>query len=252
MKDTQNKKEEQIKPNSNVINSFNHAISGFVHSFQMERNMKYHVAAAVIVIITGIITHVTRFEMIALVLVIGFVFFAELLNTAIEAVVDLVVQKNYDTNAKIAKDVSAGAVFVAAMTALVIGYLVFFRKLYSIASDSLAYITSLPAYLSLAALLLVFLGVIMMKSRFIKKGGTYVQGGMPSGHTAFAFSLFTAITFVSRDAVAATFAAAMALIVAESRMETKVHSFAEVVMGALMGVVITVLVFQITQFLVYL
>ena len=252
MKENKNPKTEQVKPNTSLINSFNHAISGFVHSFKMERNMKYHVAAAVIVIVAGIITHVTRFEMIALILVIGFVFFAELINTAVEAVVDLIVQNNYDPNAKIAKDVSAGAVFVAAMAALVVGYLVFFRKLYNFASDSLAYITSLPAYLTLAALLLVFLGVIMMKSRFIKRGGNYVQGGMPSGHTAFAFSLFTAITFISRDPVAATFAAALALIVAESRMETKVHSFAEVVMGALMGIVITVLVFQISQFLVFL
>jgi diacylglycerol kinase (ATP) len=189
--------------------------------------------------------------MIAIVLVVAFVFFAELMNTAVEAVVDLVVKKEYSELARTAKDVSASAVLAAAICALVVGYLVFFRKLYHTASTTLTYMANLPAYLTFAALLLVFVTVIIVKSRFIKKGGNYVQGGMPSGHTAFAFSLFVAVAFVSNDPVATTFAAVMALIVAESRMETKVHTFSEVVVGALLGVVITVIVFQATLLLVY-
>ena len=228
--------------------SFNHAINGFLHSFKMERNMRYHVIASIVVILAALLTHVTRYEMIALALVISFVFFAELFNTAIEALVDLVVHREYNETAKTVKDVSAGAVFVAAMCALVVGYLVFFRKVYSMAWETVNSLTNLPAYITFAALLLVFLGVIIMKSRFIKRGGTYVQGGMPSGHTAFAFSLFTAIAFVSANPVATTFAAVLAMLVAESRIETRVHNFSEVVMGALLGVVITVLVFEVTQY----
>ncbi len=246
-----NEKETQrVTGKKSLVFSFNHAINGFLHSFKMERNMKYHVAMAVAVVIAALLTHVSRFEMIALALVIAFVFFAELFNTAIEAVVDLAVKNEYSELARTAKDVSAGAVLVAAVCALVVGYLVFFRKLYNTASLSLAYLTNMPAYLTLAALLMVFIAVIVIKSRFIKKGGNYVQGGMPSGHTAFAFSLFTAIAFVSANPVATTFAAVMALIVAESRMETKVHTFAEVVIGALLGVVITVIVFEITQLVI--
>ncbi len=251
MANENNEEKQQVRPNKSLISSFNHAINGFLHSFKMERNMRYHVVLGVAAILAGLISHVTRFEMIALVIVIAFVFFAELMNTAIEAVVDLVVKKEYSELARTAKDVSAGAVLVTAICALVVGYIVFFRKLYTTASKSLNYITNLPAYLTFAALLLVFIAVIIMKSRFIKKGGNYVQGGMPSGHTAFAFSLFVSIAFVSGDPVATTFAAMMALIVAESRMETKVHTFSEVVIGALMGVVITVIVFQATQWLLF-
>lgn len=232
---------------ASVISSFNHAINGFLHSFKMERNMRYHVVAAVAVIAAALLAHVTRFEMICLAIVIAFVFFAELFNTAVEAVVDLVVGNEYNELAKTAKDVSAGAVLVAAFCALVVGYLVFFRKVYNIASVGVSYVHNLPAYLTFAALLLVFLAVIVMKSRFIKRGGTYVQGGMPSGHTAFAFSLFTAIAFVSGNPVATTFAAVLAMLVAESRMETKVHTFSEVVIGALLGVVVTVIVFEAAQ-----
>lgn len=209
--------------------------------------MRYHVVAALIVIIAALLTHVTRFEMIALIIVIAFVFFAEMFNTAIEAVVDLIVGREYSELAKTAKDVSAGAVFVAAMSSLVVGYLVFFRKVYGYAAAGVSYVTHLPAYITFAALLLVFLAVIVMKSRFIKRGGTYVQGGMPSGHTAIAFSMFTAIAFVSGNPVATTFAAVLAMLVGESRMETRVHTFSEVVIGALLGVVITVLVFEAAQ-----
>ena len=202
-----------------------------------------------VVIVAALVTQVTRFEMIALVLVIAFVFFAELFNTAVEAVVDIATGHEYNELARLAKDVSAGAVLVAAASALVVGYLVFFRKLYTISYSAVSYINNLPAYITFIALMLVFVAVIFIKSRSMKRGGNYVQGGMPSGHTAFAFSLFTAIAFVSGDAVASTFAAVLALIVAESRMETKVHTFAEVLVGALMGIVITVLVFQVGNML---
>lgn len=237
----------QVDRKNSLTASFNHAINGFLHSFRMERNMRTHVIVALIVIVAALVTHVTRFEMIALAIVIAFVFFAEMFNTAIEAVVDLIVGREYNELAKTAKDVSAGAVLVAAMCALVVGYLVFFRKVYSLPSAGVHYVNHLPAYLTFAALLLVFLAVIVMKSRFIKRGGTYVQGGMPSGHTAIAFSMFTAIAFVSGNPVATTFAAVLAMLVAESRMETHVHTFSEVVIGALLGVVITVLVFQAAQ-----
>lgn len=179
MSDESRKVPSKRKP-PRLASSFNHAINGFLHSFKMERNMRYHVVAAILVIVAGLITHITRYEMIALVIVIAFVFFAEMFNTAVEAVVDLVVGREYNELAKTAKDVSAGAVFVAAMCALFVGYLVFFRKIYNVASESVNYLKNFPAYVTFAALLLVFLAVIIMKSRFIKRGGTYVQGECPA------------------------------------------------------------------------
>ncbi|MEG2189568.1 MAG: diacylglycerol kinase family protein, partial [Christensenella sp.] len=116
-----NKSEKKYRPKKSLINSFNHAINGFLQSFKMERNMKIHVALAVVVTVTAILTQVTRFEMIALVLVIAFVFFAELFNTAIEATVDIASNGKYNELARLAKDVAAGAVLVAAACALSVG-----------------------------------------------------------------------------------------------------------------------------------
>ena len=74
---------------------------------------------------------------------------------------------------------------------------------------------------------------------------------MPSGHTAFAFALFTAVAFISRDPVASTFTAIIALIVAESRLETKVHTFVEVLMGALLVILVTIIVFKVTEIFIF-
>lgn len=231
-----------------LISSFNHAINGVLHSFKMERNMKIHIVAAILVVIAALLTQVTRFELIALCISIAFVIFGELFNTAIEATVDIIVKKEYNELARKAKDVSAGAVLIAALNSIIVGYLVFFRKIYSLADVSVKYFSeNFPAYITFVALMLVLIAVIAVKSRFMKKGGNYVQGGMPSGHTAFAFCLFTAIAFISKDPISITFAFVMALIVAESRMETKVHTLVEVLVGALLGIVITVILFKVME-----
>ena len=77
---------------------------------------------------------VTRFELIALLFAITLVFVAELANTALEAAVDVATER-FDPLAKIAKDVAAGAVFMASLNAVAVGYLVFFARLRRVAES---------------------------------------------------------------------------------------------------------------------
>lgn len=233
------------------INSANNAFAGIVHAFGSERNMRTHIIVAIFVVIAGIVTHCTRYEMIALSLTITFVFFAEMLNTAIEAVVDLITEK-YNEYAKIAKNVAAGAVLLAALNSVIVGYLVFYRKLSNARSTFLSIestIQNLPAHVIFASMFVVCMCVIIVKAKSTSKKGSYIHGGMPSGHTALAFALFTSMALVGRDAVITSFACVMAVLVAESRMETKVHTFSEVAAGAIIGVVITTLLFYLTNWL---
>lgn len=232
------------------INSVNHAFAGIVHAFKNEGNMKIHVVVALLTVLAAVLTYSTRYEMIALSITITFVFLAEMLNTAVEAVVDLVTEK-YHELAKVAKNVAAGAVLIAALNALVVGYLVFYRKINSFSFVSLSYMVHLPAHLTFASLVVVGLIVIIIRARSIKKRGSYIHGGMPSGHTALAFSLFAAMSLVGKDPVVTSFSAIMAVIVAESRLETNVHTFTEVAVGALIGVLVTVIIFQISNMLIF-
>ena len=180
------------------LNSLNHAFDGIVHAFKTEGNMKIHFVIALLTVIASVLTYSTRYEMIALSITIAFVFMAELINTAIEAVVDLITEK-YHELAKIAKNVAAGAVLIAALNALVVAYLIFYRKLTNLSFASLDYLVNLPVHLTFAALVVVGLVVIIIKSRSVHKKGSYIHGGMPSGHSALAFSLFASMSLVAQN-----------------------------------------------------
>ena len=232
------------------INSVNHAFEGIILAFKSQGNMRIHVVVALLTVLAAILTYSTRFEMIALSITITFVFLAEMLNTAVEAVVDLVTNQ-YHELAKVAKNVAAGAVLIAALNALVVGYLIFYRKINNYSFVSLDYMVHLPAHLTFGCLVVVGLVVIILKARSVKKRGSYIHGGMPSGHTALAFSLFAAMSLVGKDPVVTSFSAILALIVAESRLETNIHNFTEVAVGALLGILLTVIIFQISNMLVF-
>lgn len=111
-----------------VIASFKHAIDGVVFTLKTQRNMRFHFIAAILVLFLAMHYRFTRAKFMILFATITSVIVAEMINTSIEAVVDLVTEE-YHPLAKIAKDVAAGAVFITAINALVVGYLLFFDKL---------------------------------------------------------------------------------------------------------------------------
>jgi len=100
-----------------------------------------------------------------------------------------------------------------------------------------------PPYLTLAALALVVATVVILKT--LIRRGTIMQGGMPSGHTAVAFALATAVIFlVHYQPTVMILSFFLALLVAESRIETNIHSTLEVLAGAAIGILVTTLIFQ--------
>jgi len=112
----------------NIIESFKHAFQGVCYTFVKERNMKIHVAAAAFIILLALWLGVSKIELTILCLTIAMVICFELINTAIEVMVDFIVDV-YHPRAKIIKDVSAGVVFVSAFFSIVIGGIILFDKL---------------------------------------------------------------------------------------------------------------------------
>ena len=111
-----------------LINSFKYAFQGIITSFRTERNMKIHVFIMILVIIAGIVLKVSSLEWIILVTMFALVISAELFNTAIETVVDMIT-KEKNEKAKIAKDVAAGAVLVLAIGSVIVGLIIFIPKI---------------------------------------------------------------------------------------------------------------------------
>ncbi|CDZ24798.1 diacylglycerol kinase [[Clostridium] cellulosi] len=115
-----------VKKVKNLAQSFRYAIRGIVHCVKNERNMRIHIVVAAYVLIFSVFYNFSATQYLILLLTIGMVFFAETVNTAIEALVDLETQ-SYDSLARIAKDVAAGAVLICAVFAVVVGIILFFK-----------------------------------------------------------------------------------------------------------------------------
>ena len=168
------------------------------------------------------------------------------LNTAIEAAVD-VASTSFDPMAKLAKDMAAGAVLIAALNAIAVGYLVFSGAVADRSSRFLDRLANAPSELTLVALALTVIVVVAVKA--FTGSGTPLRGGLPSGHAAVAFSGWVAVTLVLHDSphrfLVSTLTFIMAFLVAQTRVETGVHSAFEVTSGGLIGALMTLALFQV-------
>ena len=229
------------RPHS-ILWSFNYAIEGIVHALRTQRNMRIHMALAVSVAGGSLLLGVTRLQLVAVIFAISLVFVTELMNTAIEAAVDLSTD-HYEPLAKVAKDVSAAAVLVAAVNALFVAYLVLFEPFSRLLQDGLDAVRFAAPDLTVITLGLVVFAVLIMKA--FSREGTWLQGGWPSGHSALSFAAATIIGYVTGNASALALALFVAFLVVQSRVEAEIHSIAQSLVGALLGVIVTTAVFQL-------
>ncbi|MGL4739684.1 MAG: diacylglycerol kinase [Sarcina sp.] len=225
-----------------LLNSFNFAINGIIYALRTQRNMRIHFAIALIVLLASFLYDISKLEFIALAISITLVVVAELINTAIESVIDLGTN-HYHPLAKIAKDTAAGAVFLTALNAILVGYIVFGDKLTQITYELVSKIKDKDHYLIFIVIMIVAIIVIIAKA--VWGEGTPLQGGMPSGHSAIAFSIATCISMISNEPIVYMLSYFMAFLTAQSRVDSKVHSVKEVIAGAVIGIAVTVIIFQI-------
>ncbi|MBP2626356.1 MAG: diacylglycerol kinase [Firmicutes bacterium] len=109
--------------------AFKNAFVGILYCVRYERNMKIHMIAACLAGCLAWWLQLDRYEMLILLLTISSVLVAEMLNTVVETLVDIVSPEVHPL-AKIAKDVAAGAVLIASIISLFVGYILFFEKLW--------------------------------------------------------------------------------------------------------------------------
>ena len=229
-----------------ILESFNFAFEGVIHVLRTQRNLRIHFIAAAAVLIAALWVGVTRVELIALLLAISFVLIAEMLNSALEAGID-VATTSFDPLAKLAKDVAAGAVLIATVNAVAIGYLVFSEHIVNRSSRLIERLRDAPAEVTLIALVLTIIVVIGTKAYTGR--GTPLRGGLPSGHAAIAFGGWMAVTNVLGDSrhwfLVSSLTFLMALLVAQTRIESGVHSFLEVTYGGVLGSLAVLVIFQV-------
>lgn len=117
-----------MKKARTLAESFFYAISGILYAFKTQRNIKIHFMVAILIIIISFLLKLNTIELLIVFLTIAMVLTAEMINTAIEAVVDMFTQE-YHPLGRVAKNVAAGAVLISALNAVIVGYLIFYKKI---------------------------------------------------------------------------------------------------------------------------
>ncbi len=246
------KKDDHKLKNDNFIEACNNAVNGIIYAATTQRNIRIQLVLAVIIMMLSLFYGLNTTEFLCLVFAVFMVIFAEMINTAIETVVDLFVDV-YHPKAKIAKDVAAGAVVLAACNALVVGYFIFFNQenIKAISDSIFNNMVKSPTHLAFVAILLVIIAVIAVKascSRKKQRGELIKEGFVPSGQTAIAFAALTAIWINSRDIITFSLALVLSVLIAGNRLYNNARTKAEVAFGACMGILIVILVYGLTIF----
>lgn len=244
------KKKDERLYNHNFIEACNNAVNGIVYAATTQSNIKKQLIIGVIVMVLSLFYNFTTAEFLCLTFAVFFVIFAEMINTAVETVVDLYVD-TYHPKAKIAKDVAAGAVVLAACNDIVVAYFLFFREteLTKMGQSVFSQMISSPTHLAFVGIILTVIGIIAVKaaSNYRKHKNPTKQVFVPSGQTALAFAILTAIWINTQSPVVFCLSLALSILVAGNRLNDT-RNLGEIVFGAFMGPLIVILVYGLTIF----
>lgn len=219
-----------------VLRAFHYAFEGIIYATRTQLNMRIHWIAAALVLAATLYLRLGRPYVIGIVITVAVVLAFELVNTAIESVVDLMTELHHP-KAKTAKDTAAGAVLVVAFAAVIVGYLTFYEGILAGGNQVYRAALALPANAVFISLVIVGIVTIVFKARVGR--GSALQGGAVSGHAALAFAAAMFIALLSRSALLASLAFFLAILVTQSRVESGIHSTSEVIWGGLLGIVVS-------------
>jgi diacylglycerol kinase (ATP) len=223
------------------LQSVNVAIEGVIFAVTTQRHMRYHLFAALAALILGLVLNISRIEFILLCMAIVLVLVTEMLNTAIETTVDMI-SEEFHPRAKNAKDIAAGVVLIASIGALTLGYLILYPALKATVLIGHWQMRKSPNdVVAFVALAVVIILVIIIKALFGK--GEPLQGGMPSGHAAVSFSIWTAAWYLTGSVPILLLTLLLAVMVSWSRWSSGIHRPLEVLAGAVLGAGVTFLLF---------
>ncbi len=237
------KEKKQKLKNSNFLDACQNALEGIIYAITTQSNIKKQLIIAVAVMLISLFFDLTRAEFLCLMFTVVLVIIAEMINTAIETVVDLYTDL-YHPKAKIAKDVGAGAVVIAAINAIIVAYFLFFEKISTIGLKLIDEVVNSPVHLAFVAILLTVIVIVTLKAAATKNNHKFIKENfMPSGQTAVAFAGLTIIWLTTRNVVIFTLSLVLALIIAINRYENGKRSKAEIVIGACVGVMVVILLY---------
>ncbi len=246
MKKIDETKNKQLK-NSGFIDAWKNAFNGIIYATTTQSNIKKQLIIAVIVVIISLFFNLNRAEFLCFMFTIVLIIFAEMVNTAIETVVDLYVDV-YHPKAKIAKDVAAGGVVITSINAIIVAYFLFFDKIADIGLAFIKNVTSTPVHLTFSIMIITIIAILAL----IAYAKTNKHKGLnekmvPSGHTAIGFAANTLIWLLTDNIVILILSLIMAILLAESRIAAKEHKLSEIVFSACFATIMVLALYGISM-----
>ncbi len=237
--------------NKTFFSATKNALNGIIHAFKTERNLRIDYLIGALVLIVSLFFDFTKIELICLVITVGFVIFAEMINSTVEYIVNLV-KTEYDLNAKAAKDIAAGGVLIASIIAVIVAYILFVDKIKQASTELLAAVLSSKAHMLVTILFIVTILVVILKGVFSKdKDNNYVKA-FPSARVAISFALSTYLFIITQNLIVGGVALALSFIVSSIKRENDKTTIIQIVLSALLGILLVVSVYQLTFITPYL
>ncbi len=253
---TQTESEASAAPNclgdrdrKHLGRSFDDAFNGVSALYRTQPHVRIYLVIGLVALLLSAMLHFGPLELVLLSSAILILFIAESLNTAIEATVDLAIQEEHPL-AKIAKDCGAAAVLFAVSYALLVGVVLFANKpvwkvLSRQASAHFFDELTRTGVMELLALGSAVLFIIILVGKGEACNANLLKGGAVSGHAALAFFFATAVALVAQQVLVTLLAYLLALLTAQSRVDARIHSVREAILGALAGTTVCFVVFML-------
>ncbi len=232
--------------NQDIVESFTNAFRGLFYVLKNERNLRIHFGIGCTVILCGIFFKLPFLDFLILILVVSLVIVAEIFNTAIEMFADAF-SSEYHIQIRKIKDITASAVLISAITSVIIGYLLFAKHFPPSFRNAFENLAKSPWYFTFLVLFFISFLYVMLKS-LIKKQAL-ISGGMPSVHSGIAFSIWVIVSMLTfkSEPLVSVLVLLLAVWVAQGRIIKRIHTVEETVIGAVFGILLTVLLFQIVE-----
>lgn len=241
MKEEKNIEIDKKLKNKNFLDSWVNAFNGIIYAITTQSNVKKQLLIAVVTMLISLLFNLERAEFLCLIFTVVLIIVAEMFNTAIETVVDLYTDL-YHPKAKIAKDVGAGAVVIAAINAVIVAYFLFFDKISDIGLNFIRNLVNNPVHLAFIGILLTSILIIALKAFYSSKTKNEKYFS-PSGQAGLAFASITIIWLSTTNIVVLTLSFLLAILICVTRLETKKKKLSEVVIGAIAGVAVVALIY---------
>lgn len=246
-KKSEKENEDKRLKNSGFIEAWKNATNGIIYATTTQGNIKKQLIIAIIVVIASLFFNLNKAEFLCFMFTIVLIIFAEMVNTAIETVVDLYVDV-YHPKAKIAKDVAAGGVVITAINAVIVAYFLFFDKITDIGLNFIENVAATPSHLAFSVMVIVIIAALAL----IAYAKTNKHKGLnskfiPSGHATIAFAANTIIWILADNAVILILSLVMAILVSESRIAAKEHKLSEIIFSGCLGTLLVLIAYGIAM-----